>query len=313
MSTTICTLYEKEYHYGLGALINSLSLSGFQGNIWAGHRGSLTPFWFKPDQNLPSHPVYSPAPGIKVHLIQRNPPHHFTHDKANWCQEVLEIHQPEAEILFYFDPDIIVLREWRLLEEWTSSGIALCEDISNIPTTHPLRKTWLTYLPDEFKSSPQRDLPYFNAGFLGLRRKHFDLLQRWNLIQGCMLNHVQSKQSMKQKNFFDPLHLADQNALNLACQISSTPLCWTGSDGMGLQRGLPYLSHSVLTPKPWNTFYLKELLRFKVPNWNHLHYWKHCHAPIRLYSKFFLVWKRLDFQLSRILGLLLLGKPHRFW
>jgi lipopolysaccharide biosynthesis glycosyltransferase len=313
MSTTICTLYEKEYHYGLGALINSLSLSGFQGNIWAARRDHSIPFWFKQEQSTEPHPTYRPTPDIKVQLIQRNPPHHLSHDKALWIQEVLHKYDPQADKLFYFDCDIIVLRKWKLFEDWVSSGVALCEDIARIPVSHPLRKSWIPFLPEELRTESYRDLPYFNAGFLGMRRDHLDLIQRWAMIQGKMLGRVDSKQSLQQGDFFDPLHLPDQHALNLACQTGSTPLCWTGRDGMGLEPGLPYMSHSVSTPKPWDTCYTKHLLKGRVPNWNHGHYWKHCLDPLRLYSRLYSTMKHLEYQLARSISLILLGRSHRFW
>src|SRR5690348_11876699 len=106
MSAIVCTLFEGAYHYGVGALANSLYAAGYRGSMWVGYRGALPPW----------------ARGA---------------GQGRGCWEV------PVDALFYFDPDITNRGPWRFYEEWVSHGVALCEDVYPVfPADHPWRAAW---------------------------------------------------------------------------------------------------------------------------------------------------------------------------
>jgi hypothetical protein len=66
--TIICTLFDGDYHYGLGALVNSLYAHGYRGAIWAGHRGELPP-WARPARTEDGNAVFEPETGCKICFV----------------------------------------------------------------------------------------------------------------------------------------------------------------------------------------------------------------------------------------------------
>ena len=73
MSQIVCTLFEGHYHYGVGALINSLHASGFKGRMICGHRGS-EPSWANAARQLRDGIEVSFVPvGTNVHFSNYKP------------------------------------------------------------------------------------------------------------------------------------------------------------------------------------------------------------------------------------------------
>ena len=42
MKISFCTLFERNYHFGVAALSNSLIAAGYAGTLWVGYRGALS-------------------------------------------------------------------------------------------------------------------------------------------------------------------------------------------------------------------------------------------------------------------------------
>ena len=67
-ASVICTLFEGDYHLGLGALINSLHARGFRGDLYAGLRGELPPWTRSQAQQNGSGWSYRVDEGLTIHL-----------------------------------------------------------------------------------------------------------------------------------------------------------------------------------------------------------------------------------------------------
>ena len=109
MKHAICTLFEGHYHLGVGALINSLHAAGYQGPVICGYRGA-EPSWAGAARELTG--------GITVKFVPVATAVHFTYYKPDFMNECWTVHAPDAEQLYYFDPDIVLKAPWNVLARW---------------------------------------------------------------------------------------------------------------------------------------------------------------------------------------------------
>ena len=146
MNAAVCTLFEGDYHYGLGALVNSLCKSGFRGVVWAGYRGPLPP-WASPILEIGAFRDFCVNEGCTIRFIRLDATIHFAYCKPQFMLEVFEQYAPDIDALFYFDPDIVVKCRWSFFEEWATCGVALVQEIVNggMSATHPYRAAWSSY------------------------------------------------------------------------------------------------------------------------------------------------------------------------
>ena len=125
MNIAICTLYEGHYHFGLAALVNSLEVNGFKGSIYIGYRGALPPWAViaEPDPSL----QWSEGKSLKLtshlslHFLPLSTKWHLTNYKPTFMLDLFKGPAAGAKGIFYFDPDITVLRSWDNFEDWISN------------------------------------------------------------------------------------------------------------------------------------------------------------------------------------------------
>jgi hypothetical protein len=305
MNSAICTLFEGNYHYGVGALADSLYEQGFRGTIYAGYRGQLPP-WSKGVKAVDGLAEFSPAEGMALRFIPLTTKIHLTNFKPDFMLSLWQDHCPGAGSLFYFDPDITVTCRWSFFEQWVEAGVALCADVNpSMPSNHPIRHAWKQfYLPHGIAFRRDLDL-YFNGGFCGLRREQIEFLHCWRHLQELMKPEIGGLQNVNVRDRTFLFHKTDQDALNVAAMASEAPISSMGQDGMDFQHGGGgfVMSHALGGQKPWNKNFLRSLLlRGNSPSRADRLYFRSVTTPIRLYPSLTLSRKRLFLLTASFLG-----------
>jgi hypothetical protein len=308
MKSTICTLFEGDYHYGVGALTNSLYYHGFRGVIWVGYRGNLPP-WAKPLKEYEKYSEYLVADGCFLRFIKLETDYHLTNYKPNFMLSLWKEYCPEAESMFYFDPDIVIKCRWSYYEEWASYGIALCEDVNSpILDNHPLRMAWRKYYEHYGFEFNRHIDSYVNGGFIGITKEKKEFLQTWLKIQELMALEIGGLQkatiAVKAKIEPDPCFIFkrnDQDALNICLMNSNFTISIIGKEGMDFAYGGFTMSHAIGQNKPWQKVYLKEAILKNKINFADRQYWNYTQIVIYLYTRKYLFFKKIDLIISQII------------
>jgi hypothetical protein len=305
--STVCTLYEGNYHYGVGALTNSLYRHGFRGDIWVGYRGPLPP-WAHPIERSNNAASYRVAEGLVLRFIPLDTRIFLSNYKPSFALRVLDQLSVDSTALFYFDPDIVIKCDWSFYDAWAARGFACCEDncYAHLPETHPLRWAWLDFAALH-ALEPKRILgAYYNGGFFGVSRKERGILEIWRELLELLESdgHVDlalpfKRGSGRHEAFFIP----DQDTLNLALMVTTNPISAIGPEGMDFLPAGFTMSHAAQSPKPWRKKYLWHTLRRGVRvSVADTEYWRHTSNPIRLYRPTETLLHTLDWMTAKIIG-----------
>lgn len=310
-NTPVCTLFEGHYHFGLGALVNSLVNHGFKGVVWAGYRGQLPP-WASPLRDKEQYRECRVTPGCVIRFVPVDIQYHFANYKPNFMVQILEELDPDARGVVYFDPDIVVKCSWSYLEEWLDFGIALCADVkSPLPENHPRRCAWRRFFGDHGIPLNFVTEHYVNSGFVGISRADKAFLTRWTLllqlmapeIGGLLCCGLETEPKAWEAGYH--FNKTDQDALNSCIEAGNETVSIIGREGMDFAPGGYTMSHAVGGEKPWRKAFFRSALCGFPPTLADKGFLMHAGLPIRLYPAGSLKWKRLSLRSGAAVGRLI--------
>lgn len=307
MKASVCTLFEGSYHHGVAALINSLWKQGFSGVIYIGHREKTIPEWLRNFQEYLN--CDSEDCGIEVELIFLDTNMHLANYKPTFMRLIFQSHM-EIDALFYFDPDICVVKQWSQFLEWVGCGLCLCEDVNSpMSENHPKRMGWRLYYSRYGRDLKYRTSEYYNSGFLGLTRVNLLFLDIWCLAIEEMAHEIGSlslglvkKEEYKSVGFSECFINTDQDAMNAALEITNCKISAVGKAGMGFSPGDTWMPHAVGDGKPWERSYFKRALNGQAPRLVDKIFWKSVFGPARSFDKKIIKSTRLAIGICSIIG-----------
>jgi hypothetical protein len=296
MLSAICTLFEGHYHFGLAALVNSLYKQGYRGEIYAGYRGEL-PFWAKAAKdnatlNWKNGKTIYLMDDLQLHFLPLDTDYHLTNYKPDFMLRLWAGPAFDAINMYYFDPDIVVIRPWLLFEEWVTCGIALSEDVNSpLSKHHPRRVAWRRYFGDKGIQLHFKDPAYVNGGFIGVNRINKSFLELWKKMQETMATAIgglnlsifktEHLNLLEQAGGpFMPFVKTDQDALNAAIEASEQDISLIGKEGMGFGNGFILMYHALGTPKPWRWKPILQSISGRPPRPVDIEYWNLSEGPI---------------------------------
>ncbi len=304
-SHAICTLFEGDYHYGLGALVNSAYQCGYRGTVWAGYRGQLPP-WAQQAQKHGPYSELKVDDAISIRFVPLEAEVHFTNYKPRFMLDVLSTFAPDIDALFYFDPDITLKAGWAFFEEWVRCGVALCEDL-NSPwnPTHPLRLRWKEFFAPHGVLLNSTHSLFVNGGFVGLTRRNQVFLEEWLRNLELVKPHADDLRRLCLGERTLLFQVPDQDALNVTLYSTKKAVSLLGQEGMDFIPGGYTMSHAAGGEKPWRKRLLASALGGYPPTSADKEFWRNVEHPIRLYTSGQLLPKRIELRIAAGVGRML--------
>ncbi len=316
MNNAVCTLFEKHYHHGVAVLTNSLVRNGFKGEIYVGYRGDLPPWanTAKPNSalNWENASSFQVSETVKLHFLPITTDAHFTNFKAHFMVELWEGPAKNADNLYYFDPDIVFVADWKYFEKWTSCGVAVCEDINSpVWSNHPRRVEWREFFGQYGHQLKFKEPLYVNGGFIGLNKKDKNILHIWKKMMEEVAPRIGglNKSSLggaamppEEMGAYTPFGKSDQDVLNAAIEAYDGQISFAGKEGMAFIPGVPLIPHALGGIKPWKIKPISQVAQGFAPKYVDKAYWKYADFPLRSHSDSEIKMKQFLIKVAAFIG-----------
>jgi hypothetical protein len=305
--SVVCTVAEGGYFNGVAALTNSLVHAGFRGSVVVGYRGSK-PTWLAQLHKDHASDVYVVTPNVQLNLVELPVIWHLANCKAHLIKQILLEKFTDAELVFYFDTDIVIQHSWDTFVEWARDGVVMVLDVADtyMSPHHPFRQAWRSLAAKQGLEC--RDFTgYVNSCCVGINRVYKEFAVVWSALMEEL--ERDGADMGKMKNWTDKLAFSrmDQDVLNATIMATKMPIALLGPESMGM---FPWANSVMLhamfqfRKKPWSRNYLLDALRGFPPDRTYLAYWRFVEGPIHPFNKFKLVRKKIQVQIARLIGLL---------
>ena len=304
LKSVICTVFERTYHLGVGALVNSLYQVGYRGTLYAAYRGALPP-WV-PDAAARSGQDYSfeAAPGLEIFFAFQDTEEMLANIKPAVIRQVWSRYEDQGlENVFYVDCDIVIKASWEHFENWAAGGVAMVEDMNSpFNIHHPLRKQWRDYYAGFGIDYRPVDSIYVNGGFVGINRRFREFGDLWDTLQKHMKAYTGMQDQIGIADRWNMFHFMDQDALNVAKDLTPE-VSIMGSDAMDFGRLGYVMSHAAGRTKPWEKTFLRNILQDGArPSNSDKLFWQHVESPIRLFPPALVKRKQTSLKLASFIG-----------
>ena len=293
MKCVVCTLFERHYHFGVAAFVNSLCKFGFKGTVYAGFRGPLPPWAERGVKMQPNgNSVLEVSSEVRLIFVPVKTQVHLTNYKPDFMLQVEALAAAETDAMIYCDPDLLINIEWGYITDWISCGVAVCEDVNSpVPRDHPTRVGWRRFFKQHGHKLEYRSTSYANGGFVGLTWNYRKILPLWQEFMAHIAKLLGSGNVVGIEGgvilpgfygFADCFSKTDQDALNAILEASpDIPVSFLGQEAMGFRGGRTLIPHALGYPKPWNRPYIRLALRGTPPTKVDKIYWSSVEGPLQ--------------------------------